>query len=95
MKPYVSIHVANDCRLGYLGRHVAEILKKKKMLQTLLGSSLPVGAHSSWWWGGKTVIGATSADYKLDGCDLDLGFRPLLRSPHGGLVQRIAIGVVI
>ena len=49
---------------------LAKILKKKKMLQTLLGSSLPGGAHSSRWWGGKTVIGATSADYKLDGLAL-------------------------
>ena len=36
----------------------------------VLGSSLSGGAHSSRRWGGKTVIGATSADYKLDGLAL-------------------------
>ena len=50
---------------------LAKILKKKKMLQTLSGSFPSLaGAHSSRWWGGKTVIGATSADYKLDGLAL-------------------------
>ena len=70
---------------------LAKILKKKKMLQTLLGSSLPGGGTQF------PVVGWQNRDRSTPlqitswmglpwwRCDLDLGFRPLLRSPHGGL----------